>query len=86
MTYTIASVHEVMNASRGRIGHVIVSSRGFRAFDAAGALLGTYRTSEDAIAAISARQGDPGHKFGHISDVRNPKDQTTRAAADAEKA
>ena len=54
MTYTIASVHEVMNASRGRIGHVFVSSRGFRAFDAAGAFLGTYSSAEAAISAVAA--------------------------------
>jgi hypothetical protein len=67
------------------IGCYIASARGFIAYDGKRAQIGTYATVERAIAAV-AGQGDPGHKFGHISDVRNPKDQTTQAAADAEKA
>jgi hypothetical protein len=45
--------------SGGRcIGHIIRSARGSIAYDARDVQIGTYRTSEDAVAAISKHAGE----------------------------
>jgi hypothetical protein len=56
-----ASLQPVMAGGRC-IGHVVRTARGEIAYDAKGALLGTYSTPEQAIDAISKRTAGAGKR------------------------
>jgi hypothetical protein len=51
------------------LGHIIRSARGYRAFDAKNVQIGTYRTAEEATAAVAGLGPKSGPKLADTADT-----------------